>query len=60
MIQILAVSVFRISVVESVFSPVLLIFSDGHSQFGPLHDPVGMSFCNLIWHFGEWVHGEII
>lgn len=55
--QILAVSVFGISVLEHVFKPALLIFSDGYSPFWPLHDPVGMSFCSLFRHFGQCVHG---
>lgn len=57
MIQILAISVFRISILEDVFKPVLLIFSDGYAPFWPLHDPVGMSFYSLIRHFEECVHG---
>lgn len=57
MIQILAICVFRISVLEDVFKPVFLIFSGGYSAFLALRDPMGMSFCSLIRHFGERVHG---
>lgn len=59
MTHILAISVFRISVLEDVFKQVLVIFRDGYSPLCPLHEPVGMDFCSLSRHFGECMHGEI-